>query len=59
MTAPTDRTAEAYRARIRALAETKRQPRPERRPRHRDPDAPGRRPYPWTVDSVDIGATDD
>lgn len=54
-----DRNSAAYREYVRGLAQAKRTRRPERRPRHRDRAAPGRRPYPWTVDSVDIGATDD
>jgi len=64
---PIDRSTDAYRARIRELAQTKRQPRPDRKHRDRaspgraapDRAAPGRRPYPWTVDSVDIGTSDD
>lgn len=49
MTSPPDRTADAYRARIRALAETKREPARDRK--RRNSRAPDRRPYPWPVDS--------
>lgn len=51
MTSPPDRTAEAYRAHIRELAQAKRRPRPDRKRQHRDRAAPDRRPYPWPVDS--------
>ena len=48
MTSPIDRTTEAYRARIRELAQAKRKPRPDRQ--HRDRAAPERRPYCWPTD---------
>lgn len=46
-----DRTSPEYRARIRELAETKRQPPPDRKHQRRDRPAPERRPYPWIVDA--------
>lgn len=50
MTDTPDRTSPEYRAHIRALAETVRKPRPDRKHQRRDRPAHGRRPYPWPTD---------
>lgn len=54
--APADRTSPEYRAHIRKLAETPRQPAGKRSKRHGEPEP--RRGYPWPTDST-TGPSDD
>lgn len=48
---PTDRTRPECRAHIRALAESPRKQRPERKHRARGGPAKASRPYPWPIDA--------